>query len=137
MKWPSIITFCCALNLFSSEHETQAPAQKNEKWDSDLFQKNRQTVSSHLEFLLWQPMEGGLSYAQKSTHPLPSGTTFAIGKYHNAQYDLDPGFRLGVSLFRAPKVWEVWATYTHFIANGHNRVAGTASSDEFLNALWP
>ena len=34
-------------------------------WDTDLFMKNKQGYASHMEFLYWTVVEGGLNYAIK------------------------------------------------------------------------
>lgn len=105
-------------------------------WDRDLFRKDVKVNSAHLEFLYWQALEGGLSYALKSHQPAgESETTAAIGSYQNARFDIDPGFRIGLSYCHAPHYWEIWGQYTRMTSRGSNS-AHPSKSDEYLNPVW-
>jgi hypothetical protein len=116
------------------------PEQISEhEWDRDLFRKDAQVISTHLEFLYWVPVEGSLMYAvegnQINPHGDYSGTSGALGKYKNGTFDIDPGFRIGLSFYRAPHYWEAWAQYTRMTNRGHNSVE--KPPNYYLNGTWP
>lgn len=106
-------------------------------YDADLFSKDREVVSPHLELLYWTVQENALDYAQKMNRPAPSGTTYAIGKVKSANFKMDPGFRISGSYYNAPKYWEVWGQYTHFDSHGKDRGEKPKTADEFLTGTWP
>ena len=105
-------------------------------YDADLFRKDAEVVSVHSEFLYWTVQEGALDYAQKMNQPAVS-PSYAIGKVKSATFDLDPGFRLAVSYFNAPKYWEVWGRYTHLIVRGKDRAEKPSQPSEYLTGTWP
>lgn len=121
----------------------QMPAQPvyskcEEECDPDLFKKDAQIYSGHVEFLYWSLTEGGLDYALKMRHdawgPTPS---FAQGSFENATYGVDPGFRIGLHYFRAPHYWEVKWQYTRMTSRGENDVKKPEAATEFLTGTWP
>ena len=106
-------------------------------YDADLYNKNQEVISTHAEFLYWTVQEGTIDYAQKMNRPAPSGVTYAIGDVHSASYQLNPGVRVALSYFNAPKYWEVRAQYTHLVSKGKDRVEKPTASDEYLTGTWP
>lgn len=108
-------------------------------WDRDLFRTEAQVPSIHLEFLYWQTLEGGLSYALKMNQPswTNAGSFSApIGTYENGQFDIDPGFRIGASFFRSPHYWEVYGQYTRLTARGTETSYAPTEPNQYLNATW-
>lgn len=105
-------------------------------WDADLWRQNEQLWAGHAEFLYWATVEGGLNYAVKMNHPGPD-ISAAIGKFHNSEYNIEPGLRVSVSFFRAPHYWELWYSYTRLTARGTDRVSAPSGTGEFLDAAWP
>jgi len=147
MKWILLSAMTVVLPAFSMakaaattvEPPTQ-PVYTNceEECDPDLFRKDVQLYSGHVEFLYWSLTEGDLDYAQKMRHaawgPSPS---FAQGRYENASYNFDPGFRIGLSYFRAPHFWEVKWQYTRMTNRGKSSVEKPVAAEKFLTGTWP
>lgn len=131
-----IPAICSALLLFSplyAEINNPPPA-----YDADLFKKETPVFSFHGSFLYWRVQEGSLDYAIKMQHPSDANTAvYAQGKFHNATFNGDPGFRVALSYFRAPRYWEMWAQYTRFTTRGENTVHAPESADRYLNGTWP
>src|SRR5690242_6851924 len=65
----------CQANAASSPPECAAP-------DADLFRKDKWTLFTNVEFLLWTVNESALDYAIKMREPSWSSTeTYAVGDY--------------------------------------------------------
>lgn len=110
-------------------------------WDRNLFRTDAQIPSVHLEFLYWKALEGDLSYALKMTQPSwntgnPGATSASCGTYQNAQFEIDPGFRIGTSFFRAPHYWEAYVQYTRVTSSGDQTSYRPTAPNESLNATW-
>jgi hypothetical protein len=107
-------------------------------FDADLFSKNKEVFSAHGEFLFWRVQEGALDYALSMNQTAwGPDTCFANGDFENATFNGDPGFRLGLSFFRAPKYWEVKAQYTRLTASGKNSAGKPGPTTEYLTGTWP
>lgn len=106
--------------------------------DPDLFLKNKKTIFSNVEFLLWKVNESILDYAIKMNQPAWSSTvpTFAMGKIKNATFDWDPGVRIAVGYFNALDYWDAFVQYTFLHNDGSNTVDAPGSSDRFLTGTW-
>lgn len=117
----------------------QKPLQKNTPaWDADLYRRNEAVFSTHLEFLYWKTQEGDLDYALKMQAPSWGPlNNYAQGKYETGSFDIDPGFRISLSYFRAPKEWEVWGSYTHFNSSGHDSASKPSQDNLYIVATWP
>ena len=134
MKKIYLLAALSAASILFADPPPQPPPK-----DPDLFLKDNAIFSSHLEFLYWKPIEGALMYALKmdrqSWNP---ENTFPVGHYENADYDFDPGFRVTMGYFRAPRYWEIWTTYTRLTARGSEKVHPSNSHpNQFLTATWP
>ncbi len=106
-------------------------------WDRNLFRTDAQVPAIHLEFLYWKALEGGLSYALKMDGPAwGPGNVASCGTYQNATFDIDPGFRIGGSFFRAPHYWEVFAQYTRMTSKGTSYAFAPTEPGQSLNAVW-
>lgn len=114
-------------------HPPPPPAE-----DPDLFYKDKQVYSAHLEFLYWKPLEGALLYAlsmnKQSWNP---SDTYPVGNYQHASYGFDPGFRVTLGFFRAPRYWELWATYTRMTSRGRDSITPPSGPNTFLTSTWP
>jgi len=107
-------------------------------YDADLFKKDDQIYSGHLEFLYWTVTEGALDYALKMTHdtwgPSPA---FAQGRFESGTYGGDPGFRVGMHYFRAPHYWELKWQYTRITCDGDDISHKSSADQQFLTGTWP
>jgi hypothetical protein len=109
-------------------------------WDADLFRKDAQCISGHVSFLYWTVDERAVDYAiqmQNSAWGDNTSTSYAQGNIQNASYSWDPGFRLALSYFRAPKQWEVWGQYTRMTSHGSNSVGKPSEDTVYLTGTWP
>lgn len=124
--------FACIHSLHSKEPDSPPP------FDADLFRKDVQVMSASGEFLFWRVQEGALDYAltMKQTAWGPSNC-YANGDFENATFNGDPGFRLGLSFFRAPKYWEVKGQYTRLTARGTNSAGKPDPTTEYVTGTWP
>lgn len=107
-------------------------------FDADLYRRDEQVFSFHGDFLFWRVQEGAIDYALAMQNSAWGPTEcFAQGKFENATFNGDPGFRLSASFFRAPKYWEVWWQYTRFTTRGSNSSGKPDPTNEFLTGTWP
>lgn len=118
-------------------NKTTAPS-KQVPYDADLFRKDVEVVSANVEFLYWTIEEGGLDYAIKMNQTAWSNNTasFAVGRYEVATYNMDPGFRLAVGYYNAPKYWELKLTYTRMTNRGSNAEGKPSPDQEFIVGTW-
>ena len=118
-------------------HATMQPKKEAPAYDADLFRKDVPVFSFHGSFLYWGVQEGSLDYVLKMQSTPPDGPSYAQGKFHTATFNVDPGFRIAASYFRAPHTWEIWGEYTRLTARGKNGVGAPEQVDRFLTATWP
>lgn len=115
--------------------------QQPEKYDADLFKKDYDCIFVNGEFLYWSVLEAALDYAIRMNHPAPSGTpesiVWASGTVKSAEYNLDPGFRVAVGFYNAPKYWEVRGQYTRITNRGFKSTGKPSPTNEFLNGTFP
>ncbi len=114
------------------------PVDECVPFDADLFKKDEQVFSGHLQFLYWTVEQGCLDYALKMTHSAwgPSDS-YAQGRMESGSFGWDPGFRIALSYFRAPRYWEVWGSYTRLTARGTDHAYKPEAATEFLTGTWP
>ena len=132
-KWCTI--FAAASAMAATQPQTQPP-----RYDADLFRRDTPVFSSHLEFLYWKVDEGALDYAISMNSPAwdSSGTdNYALGNMKRSIFNIDPGFRIGLSYFRAPHYWEIWAQYTRMTSRGHTDSKSPNGASEYLTGTWP
>ena len=129
----SSLALLAAGQLFAAEPKPPNPLP----YDYDLFRRDKEIIFLNTEFLYWSVQESGVDYAQKMAHPVPSGSTYANGHVHSATYLIDPGLRVGIGYFNAPKYWEGSGQYTHFISRGKDRVEPPTGADQYLTGTWP
>lgn len=96
----------------------------------------RRQLFIHAEFLYWSIKEGALDFANRMDETPTTPTTFAMGKYHAAEYDWRPGFRVALSWYNEPKYWEVTGQYTWFHDKGSDHVHKPDDPNLFLNPTW-
>ncbi len=117
--------------------ETPEPAEEV-PFDADLFRKDVQVFSGHLEFLYWTVDEGALDYALKMRHsawgPSPS---YAQGRMESGTFGWDPGFRASFSFFRATRYWEVRWSYTRLTVRGNDCENKPSNPTKFITGTWP
>jgi hypothetical protein len=116
--------------------ESQPPSPPIQ--DPDLFYKDKQVYSAHLEFLYWKPLEGALLYALSMNKPSWNPRdTYPVGRYQHANYHFDPGFRVTLGYFRAPRYWELWMSYTRMTSRGKDSTLPPTDPNTFLTSTWP
>jgi len=126
-----LISLLTTTVLFGAASSSQVP------FDDDLFKRDTSVFSAHASFLYWRVEEGALDYALKMKTASPAGNVFAQGDFQRATYDGEPGFRVALSYFRAPKFWEIWGQYTRLTARGRDSASAPANANEFLTGTWP
>lgn len=133
MKFPlSFAAIACACSLIGAPGQHTNPPP----FDADLYHKDKEVFSLHVDFLFWRAQEGALDYALEMKNPAPT-PCFAEGDFQNATFSGDPGFRVAASFFRAPKYWEVWGIYTRMTSRGSNSASKPDAASEFLTGTWP
>ncbi len=135
-RWIQIAVLSLSLQTFAKEAPPPSPP-----FDADLFRKDDQVFSGHVEFLYWTLEESSLEYAMKMTSPAwgSAGTTqnYAQGDFETAGYGFDPGFRIALSFYRAPRYWEIKWQYTRMTVRGRNDADAPDGASEFLTGTWP
>lgn len=143
MKWlltSGLAAIAFTLPLFGADQDISSHTTSKEPppFDADLFRRDVQCFALQGEFLYWRVQEGALDYALKMTkNGWGPSECFAQGKFENATYNGDPGFRVALKFFRAPKYWEFWTQYTRLTANGTNRAEKPSPDGNFLTGTWP
>ncbi|HEX2583327.1 MAG TPA: Lpg1974 family pore-forming outer membrane protein, partial [Chlamydiales bacterium] len=143
MKWP-LLSLLALGTVFAApqppcKNVEHCPLQVSpDDCDLDLFRRNCQVSGSHLEFLYWTTVTNNLIYAQKMDQPAwGPANNGAEGAYQTSSYNIDPGFRLTQSFFRAPRYWEVAGSYTRLTARGEDSASAPSSATQFLTGAWP
>lgn len=104
----------------------------------DLFKRSDQIMSAHAEFLLWSAATGDLDFCIKMRRDAwGNSNSYAQGRFENASYGLDPGFRVGLLYFRAPHFWETRWQYTRETISGKDEAKKPGSTNQFLTGTWP
>ncbi|MGB7978788.1 MAG: Lpg1974 family pore-forming outer membrane protein [Chlamydiales bacterium] len=143
MKWIFLIAAQSVLTLNAMMNACERSPNiccypKEDPCGPDLFKRYDQIFSGSAEFLYWSVAEGALDYALSMRHnawgPSPS---YAQGKFENATYGLDPGFRLGLLYFRATHYWEARWQYTRMTSRGSNHASKPGPTEEYLTGTWP
>ena len=134
---PSLLTLCLAATQATATPNKSQNSKEPVPYDADLFRKDEPVFSFHGSFLYWRVQESTNDFALKQQYAAPSGvSTYAMGKYHSATFDGEPGFRIAASYFRAPKYWEIWGQYTRLTSSGHNTVHASSKAGEYLVGTW-
>lgn len=143
MNWFLAGTVCAmalGLSIEATEKspKNSTPPNPPPPFDADLFRKDEQVISGHAEFLYWTLEEGGLDYALKMTEPAwgPSDS-YAQGDFQTGGYGFNPGFRVALSFFRAPRYWEVLWDYTRIVITGRDQAEAPTDPSLFLTGTWP
>jgi hypothetical protein len=129
--------FCT--DICKNETPCKPPSKKAKDlpYDADLFRKDAQVYSGHAEVLAWAVSEGSLDYALKMRHASWGSLNYAQGRMETGTYDVDPGFRVALSYFRAPHYWEIKWQYTRLTSCGDNSVNAPAAEGQYLTGTWP
>lgn len=134
---PLLFATCMLLgsSLYGS---VKKPAeQQPPPFDADLFRKDEQVVTPSVEFLYWMVDEGSLDYALTMQNSAWGPVSYAQGNYETASFNLDPGFRLGFSFFRASRFWEVKWIYTRMECDGSDTTYKPDPTTQYLTGTWP
>ncbi len=155
MKWILLCAASISLPLFAYdgnfsydpiavEEETQSQPKEVVKkkepppFDADLFRRDVQVYTIDVEALYWMIAEGDLDYSLVMRNPAWGPTpSYAQGDYHSARFNWEPGFRIGLSYFRAPRYWEMKVFYTRLAATGNNSSGKPEGDSVFLTGTWP
>lgn len=108
--------------------------------DENLFQRCKRIVAD-VEFLYWSVEEGALDYAivmeNRGWAPAADPLNYANGKMQRASYDWDPGVRVSIGYYNAPKFWELFAEYTYYSGRGSDSASAPSGAGLFLNGTFP
>lgn len=139
MRW---ILACAVIFALSADEKPPLKEKVKEKtpppFDADLFRRNEQVTSAHAEVLYWTVNEGALDYALKMRHSAWGPTaSYAQGTMKSGTFDWDPGFRITLSYFRAPRFWEVRGSYTRLTCSGDDHTNKPKTDTKFITGTWP
>ena len=128
--------------LFTLQMSAKAPpSPPPPPYDADLFLKDEQVFSGHVEFLYWTIEEGATEYAMKMSSPAWGSAlttqNYAQGNFEMAGYGFDPGLRVALSFYRAPRYWEIKWQYTRATIRGRDHAGAPDEANEFLTGTWP
>ena len=116
--------------------EDQTYSEYQPYCEVDLFRRDTPIYFIEAEYLYWVVNEGALDYTVKMNKPAGPEKSYAVGNFHNAEFDWSSGFRVAFGYFRAPHYWDMFLEYTYLPAFGSNEVRTSHSSDKFLNGTW-
>lgn len=130
-----LLFFLVLGNTLHAKNNTQQKIQPEEE---DLFRKDIAAVILNGEFLYWTVSEGALDYALVMKQPSwGPDNVYANGSYKKASYDWDPGFRVGIGYYNAPKYWEVKGEYARMVIDGSDSVNAPSEANRFLTGTFP
>lgn len=96
-------------------------------------------VYGNVELLYWTVEEGALDYSISMKEPdfsfLPNH--YASGKVNRATFEWNPGVRVLIGFYNAPKYWELFGQYTYFQDYGHDKAHKPDEDDLYLNGTFP
>ncbi|KPK32216.1 MAG: hypothetical protein AMS24_04760, partial [Chlamydiae bacterium SM23_39] len=105
-------------------------------YDADLFKKDTTVTFLDLEFLYWTANAGNLEYSFKYDKNISDvDTIYGVGKFKFADYDYNPGFRIALGWFNAPKYWQIYSQFTWVKIKGKN--SSTEDISNILVATFP
>ncbi|MDE3055277.1 MAG: hypothetical protein KGI80_01060 [Verrucomicrobiota bacterium] len=134
----SALLFLSSGNAFFTTENNEKMPEAPPPFDADLYRKDVQVFSFHGDFLYWSAQEGSLDYALRMAQDAwGPDLNYAQGSFQNAEFNMDPGFRIAASYFRAPHYWEIWGQYTRLTVRGNNSTTAPGESDQFLTGTWP
>lgn len=124
---------------YDSDSNTSSASTSSQSvpYDADLFRKDTPAYFFNLEYLAWFVNEGALDFAVKMDQQAFSPSqSFAVGHYHNAEFDWASGFRVAFGYYRAPHRWDMFLQYTYLPSFGSNTVHAPHETGEYLNGTW-
>ena len=129
-----------AISLLSSSYllanMNSKPSPKDRPYDYDLFSKDRECEYIELEGLCLKMLNNVQIGAVSSTpNNFSSGASDPSAKLDtvNINFLWQPGFRVTVGYFNAPKYWEVMGQYTWFQDKGNKTVTSPNASEDYLS----
>lgn len=127
-----IIADCCECRTLPIIEEKSCSGDG--EYDRDLFHKCRKVIFANAEFLYWTASCGDNDYAFKYDQTPATLANFGLGKFIPSNYGWDPGFRIGVGYFNAPKTYQI---YGQFIWINIDKTNSIKNSDLPLNGTYP
>lgn len=127
-------TFILLAIIFYASY-CKAEEKNSVPYDTDLFKKDTEATFLKLEFLYWTANAGTLEYAFKYDDNLSDvDVIYGVGKFKTADYNYNPGFRISVGWFNAPKYWQVFSQFTWLKIKGKD---SSLSKNSNLVATFP
>ena len=129
--------------VIGSLHAIQCKTYTPPECPEDYFKKDSCAITASAEFLFWTVEEGALDYALDPKNSVTlSPSVGANGNYQIATFDWDPGFRVALSYFNAPRYWEILGQYTWLYSSGTDSTSSSATSTKpvtgtFSTAIAP
>jgi len=105
--------------------------------DSDLFRKNACIIFANAEFLYWRADAAALEYAFQYNKAPTTATTYGLGEYKIADYEYDPGFRIALGWFNAPKYWQFYGQFTWMRITSSDSESRTSAVNQPLVGTFP
>ena len=138
-----IIVFCllCQFTLVSGylfDSENCLPPSES---GENLFPRCKE-IYGNVEFLYWGVDEGALDYAIKQENPSwvtkPGiSSAYPSGKVQQGSYNFNPGVRVLLGFYNAPKYWELFGQYTFYQTQGRSQVTAPRQNNLYLVATFP
>ena len=125
--------------IYADDNVQQKKVYNSSIDDSDLYKKDACAFILDAEFLYWTAEEGSLDYALAMKTPAWStnNTSYAQGEFQIAKYNWDPGFRINIGYFNAPKYWELRGQYTWQRITGSDSCNKPTQANLYLTGTWP
>jgi len=133
----NILRITCLFSIFISLFAFAKPSKKEQAYDADLFRNQEEVLFTNFEFLYWNILEGSLDYAIKMKQTAFFPTVFASGEMQCADFGWDPGFRVNIGYYNAPKYWEFFVQYTWLKASNKDSLNKPDDANLFLTGTWP
>jgi hypothetical protein len=126
------------INLYSFDCFKKQKTYDSSIDDSDLFKKNDCACYVDLDFLYWTAESASLEYSITQTKDDSTGADlFSRGEYNISKYEWDPGFRISLGWFNAPKYWRVLLGYTYQRISGSDTKTAPSEANQFLLGTYP
>jgi hypothetical protein len=121
----ALIVFMGNLSAAGNEKTKNEPPPPP-PYDYDLFKKDTEVVFLNAEFLYWSAQLPHVEYVFKYDRPTENAVVYGLGKYKLSNFKWDPGFRVSIGWFNAPKYWSVYGEFTWIKIDGTNKAIKTS-----------
>lgn len=123
------------LPLLAQEEALKSPPKETAL---DLYNQNQPAFILSGELLFWTVNEGAVDYVHRMKTPAWSPTSsYAQGDVENANFDWDPGLRVGIGYYRAENFWEALAEYTYLQVEGKDQTKKPPEGSRFMTGTFP